>query len=100
MGDRLGMLLIACLASVVTSCAKQQSSLTQDSRFTCTLYRNSLTDPSMRIHIATFDSVDDKGAVSENGLTYNGANCDIARGLFQSQGGVTVKFWCEQGKAR
>ena len=32
----------------------------------------------MRIHIATFDAADDTGEVSENGLTYNGANCMFA----------------------
>lgn len=40
------------------------------------------------------------GTVSEGGLTYNGANCEVARGLFQGQDGVKVKFWCEQGRAK
>lgn len=63
------------------------------------LYRSSMTNAAMRIHIATFDA-DDDGSLAENGLTYNGANCDLARNLFQAQDGVRVKFWCEQGRAR
>lgn len=99
MGGRFGVISVALLASVAMGCDKQ-SPQASDSRFIWTLYRNSVTDPTMRIHIATFDSIDDQGTVSENGLTYNGANCDLARGLFQSQDGVKVKFWCEQGKAQ
>jgi hypothetical protein len=58
---------------------------------TYTLYRGSVTGP-MRIHVATFDSVD--------GEDYNRENCDIARTLFQAQPGVTVKYWCEKGRYR
>jgi hypothetical protein len=54
-----------------------------------TLYCGSVTGP-MRIHVATFDSVD--------GEEYNSGNCDIARSLFQAQPGVTVKYWCEKGR--
>ena len=56
-----------------------------------TLYRGSVTGP-MRIHVATFDSVD--------GEDYNRENCDIARSLFQAQPGVIVKYWCEKGRYR
>lgn len=55
-----------------------------------TLYRNSVMNPSMRIHVATFDSND--------GEKYNKENCELARSLFQAQPGVTVKFWCEKGR--
>jgi hypothetical protein len=55
-----------------------------------TLYRNSVLDPKMRIHLATFDAVD--------GEAYNRGNCDQAQALFQAQDGVKTKFWCEQGK--
>jgi hypothetical protein len=57
-----------------------------------TLYRSSRTDSAMRIHVATFD-VDEKE-------TYNRENCDSAGKLFQSQPGVTVKYWCEKGRYR
>ena len=55
-----------------------------------TLYRNSLLDPLMRIHVATFDA-------NESG-TYNQENCQVAAGLFQAQPSVTTRFWCEQGR--
>jgi hypothetical protein len=57
-----------------------------------TLYRNSVTDPSMRIHVATFDATD--------GEKYNNGNCEQARELFQAQPGVKTRFWCEKGKYR
>ncbi|MSP86706.1 MAG: hypothetical protein EXR38_06360 [Methylotenera sp.] len=55
---------------------------------TYTLYRNSVTDPLMRLHVATFDAID--------GVGYNQGNCQIAQELFQNQEGVTTKFWCEK----
>ena len=70
----LSLLLIACNSS--------------DDHYT--LYRNSVTDNSMRIHVASFDAAD--------GHAYNMANCQIAQELFQKQDGVTTKFWCEKGK--
>lgn len=57
-----------------------------------TLYRASPIDASMRIHVATFDSTE--------GSEYNRDNCDIARGLFQNQPGVKVRYWCERGPFR
>ena len=57
---------------------------------TYTLYRNSVTDSLMRVHIATFDSTD--------GAKYNQENCQIAQELFQKQVGVITKFWCEKGR--
>jgi len=56
---------------------------------TYTLYRNSVLDETMRLHVATFDSKD--------GEKYNQGNCDIAKDLFQKQDGVKTKFWCEKG---
>jgi hypothetical protein len=55
-----------------------------------TLYRNSVIDSNMRIHIATFDAKEDE--------VYNKENCELARDLFQKQEGVTAKFWCEKGR--
>lgn len=57
---------------------------------TYTLYRNSITDQSMRIHVGTFDSVD--------GSEYNRENCAQAAFLFQGQAKVKTKFWCESGR--
>ena len=54
-----------------------------------TLYRNSITDENIRIHVASFDAAD--------GEPYNRGNCDQAQLLFQAQPGVKTKFWCEKG---
>ncbi len=55
-----------------------------------TLYRNSVTDGNLRIHVATFDAHEKE--------EYNRGNCEQAQALFQNQPGVTAKFWCEKGR--
>jgi hypothetical protein len=57
-----------------------------------TLYRSSVLDPGMRLHVATFDAAD--------GEQYNGENCSLAADLLQHQDGVKVRFWCEKGHYR
>lgn len=57
---------------------------------TYTLYRSGVNQPDNRFHVATFDATD--------GNEYNNGNCKIAQDLFQSQPGVTVRFWCEKGR--
>lgn len=57
-----------------------------------TLYRNSVLDPNMRIHVSTFDA--------EGDSDYNRGNCDLAKDLFMKQEGVKTIFWCEKGKYR
>ncbi len=57
-----------------------------------TLYRNSVLDSTMRLHVATFDSSD--------GGDYNAENCAVAADLFQQQDGVQTRFWCEPGRYR
>jgi len=47
-------------------------------------------EPPLRIHVATFDAAE--------GAKYNAENCEIARDLFESQPGVTVRYWCEKGR--
>lgn len=56
------------------------------------LYRNSVTDESMRLHVATFDAAESEA--------YNRGNCDQAKELFQAQPGVKTRFWCEKGRFR
>lgn len=56
------------------------------------LYRNSIADENMRIHVASFDVAD--------GEAYNRANCELARDLFQAQPRTSTKFWCEKGRFR
>lgn len=57
-----------------------------------TLYRNSVLDEGMRLHVATFDSAD--------GEPYNRENCSVVTQLMQSQEGVKTRFWCEKGRFR
>lgn len=57
-----------------------------------TLYRSSVTDPRVRLHIATFDTA--------NRDEYNRDNCQIAAELFAKQLGVVVRHWCEKGGFR
>lgn len=57
-----------------------------------TLYRNSMTDAAMRLHVASFDAAD--------GAAYNRDNCGQAQQLFQGQPGVKTRFWCEPGRFR
>lgn len=73
------------VAGFVASCGGSGAS---DGK-TYALYRNSVTDENMRIHVATFDAAD--------GETYNRGNCAQAQMLFQAQPGVKTKFWCEKG---
>ena len=83
---RISVLLFLASLLVCSGC----SALLVPEENIYTLYRNSVINPSMRIHIATFDSKD--------GEKYNRENCELARSLFQAQPGVTVKFWCEKGR--
>lgn len=79
----LNNLLLGC----VVCCAGP--SLAETSVFT--LYRGSLVPDSRGVHVATFDA--------EQSGNYNFDNCQIAAELFQGQTGVTVRYWCEQGRA-
>jgi hypothetical protein len=60
-----------------------------DSDNVFTLYRDSVLDSTMRIHIATFDA--------KHGEDYNKENCAVAKDLFRGHPGVTVTYWCEPG---
>ena len=77
---------VALIAFAVTL-----SSCTKDSEV-YTLYRNSVANEHMRIHVATFDA--------QGGHDYNMGNCNIARDLFADQRGVTVRYWCERGRIK
>ena len=55
-----------------------------------TLYRNSVTDATLRLHVATFDALEE--------AAYNRESCAQAQQLFATQVGVKVTFWCEPGK--
>jgi hypothetical protein len=57
-----------------------------------TLYRTSVADASMRIHVATFDA--------DEGENYNRDNCQTAARIFAAQPRVTVRYFCEKGRYR
>ena len=77
--------LVPLMLVVVSGCGAADSGM-------FVLYRNSVTDENMRIHVATFDASD--------GEAYNRGNCEQAQSLFQAQSGVKTKFWCEKGRYR
>jgi len=79
--------VVAILLWFTVSCSGSEQKVSRDRVFT--LYRDSVTDQNIRIHIATFD-VDEKE-------TYNKENCSVAQELFKNQPGVKVKYWCEKG---
>jgi hypothetical protein len=64
----------------------------QAEKMTFTLYRTSPVDASMRLHVATFDAME-----NEN---YNRENCLLAANLFAAQPGVRVRYFCEKGRFR
>lgn len=76
-------LLLAFVCLMVASPAKAES----DATFS--LIRDSALDPTMRIHVATFDT--------REGKAYNLENCNLVAVLMQQQPGVTTRFWCERG---
>lgn len=84
--SRLGMLILAAVA--------MQAAWAQAAPDVAiyTLYRNSVTDAALRLHVATFDALD--------GVAYNRQNCAQAQQLFAAQQGVKVPFWCEPGRFR
>ena len=56
-----------------------------------TLYRNNDIDPSIRVHVATFDG---------GGFEYNHYHCKKATELFgidAKKQGSKERFWCEKG---
>lgn len=55
-----------------------------------TLYRNSVMNEQLRIHIATFDADENE--------QYNNDNCNHVADLFRSQPGLGVRYWCEKGR--
>jgi hypothetical protein len=74
--------VVLVLAPVLSACSSDDN--------TFTLYRNSVADSNMRIHVSTFDT--------NEKAEYNRENCDIASKLFGAQPGVKTKYWCEKGR--
>ncbi len=75
------------LTVLLTSHILLTSSLKASEKDVYTLYRNSPIDPTIRIHVATFDN-------HKEGARYNSENCEIVRDALQKPG-VASRFWCE-----
>ncbi|MBC7674777.1 MAG: hypothetical protein H7173_01785 [Rhodoferax sp.] len=88
-----GSLMIRFFTGAVLALLLVPSAGTAQDLDVATLYRSSALDSTMRLHVATFDAVD-------QGPTYNSENCQLAAQLFQDQPGITVRFWCEPGRYR
>lgn len=82
-------LVILTLVSGFVACSSRWG---MGDRESFTLYRTSVANDSLRIHVVTFDAAD--------GQVYNRDNCELARSLFQNQSGVRVRFFCEKGLYR
>lgn len=80
--DKSLKILLAILTLFIFGC-KDESNV-------YTLYRSSIVDTDLRVHIASFNT-DEKES-------YNKENCFLAASLFQDQPFVETKFWCEKGK--
>jgi hypothetical protein len=88
---RCGLIgMMACLAGSLLTGTSACSAPNIQGGNSLTLYRNSATDANMRIHVASFDAAESRD--------YNRENCDVARGLWGGQPGVTVRYWCEEGR--
>ena len=57
-----------------------------------TLYRTSVVNDSMRVHVATFDAA--------GGEIYNRDSCEYTRALYQDQPRIKTRFFCEKGRYR
>lgn len=85
---KFGTVIAALLVAAIASAASAQTPVSD----VYTLYRDSVLDTHMRIHIATFDAAES--------VEYNRGNCMLARDLFLAQEGVATNFWCEPGRYR
>ena len=81
--------IIAAFFLVYSAQAISESGLRVSEDRVYTLYRSNPYLKTMRIHVATFDA-DEKHS-------YNQENCEIARELFQTRPGVSIRYWCEKG---
>lgn len=60
---------------------------------TYTLYRNSVVNDSLRVHVATFDAGESE--------IYNRDICNEVSALMHAKSGpVKLRYWCEKGRYR
>jgi hypothetical protein len=82
--------LTAALALALCACARA------DEPEVVTLYRNSAVSPSLRIHVATFDSAEGRDVFP----LYNRLNCEEAADLYNRNDPEGKRWWCEPGRFR
>ena len=75
------------LGFIVFSLSFAASSSGDNEKNSFTLYRSSVTNPNMRVRVATF--------AAPEGKSYNTQKCRAAQDLYQKQA-ETARFWCEQ----
>ena len=85
-----GMRVIVLILGLLLAACNQTNVQTEANVYT--FYRNSILEPSMRIHVATFDSVDR--------TDYNRASCEEAAGLYRKHDTEKKNWWCEKGRYR
>ena len=77
---------LVVLAGASAACHRSRSP-------TYTLYRSETLGDTARIHVATFDAVDDEAS-------YNRESCERTRELFQVRPSNVATYWCEEGTYR
>ena len=77
---------LVVLRRTAAACSKGRSP-------TYTLYRSEAVGDTARIHVATFDAVDDEES-------WNREGCERTRELYQIQPSNRARFWCEPGRFR
>jgi hypothetical protein len=83
---------LARVALLVLLLALQTCSQPAEAGNVYTLYRSSLANDSLRIHVASFNAA--------GGGTFNRDSCEYTRDLYQAQPGIKTRFWCEKGTYR
>ena len=98
-------LVISCVAVVLSACSPETNvdktmsdTVVPDraEREFWTLYRNSPTDSTMRIHVASFDSTE--AGSSEANYAYNQENCVAVSKSLGKQLDIPASYWCERGR--
>ena len=93
--NRMGTVKIGLLAAIIVLQSCNQVPLIQSKNDTTyTLYRNSILDANMRIHVATFDS-EEGGKLNPD---YNNASCRETAELYNKYDTAGKLWWCEVGK--
>ena len=65
--------------------------------YSYTLYRNAPSDPSFRVHVATFNSKAYSNGEELDELV-NKKNCELVQSMYEKLPDWSdLKFWCEKG---